>query len=326
MSRVSHLLKAISLTALLTACEGAQTMFTPMSQDAERVVVLFAVMVAGATLILAFVAACLYVACRGSDANRRGLGKGDTVFRLGLVFPLVVLTALLLWSFRLLGLTSGNGSPADLVVRVQGELWWWRVTYVLADGSEVESANEVRLPTGADVILELTSADVLHSFWIPAWGGKMDMIPGRTNFLRLSLDKSGVARGQCAEYCGGAHALMGLYGVAMEPVEFAQWLAREAGPAVASDETEGRELFIASGCGACHHVRGEEAPGRTAPDLTHLGSRLSVGAGILRNDDGGLEQWLARHPVLKPGNHMPAFAFLSDAERQAIARYLKSLE
>jgi cytochrome c oxidase subunit 2 len=326
MSRACRLMTMMVLITLLSACGGAQSMFAPMAAEAERVVLLFRVMLIGAGAIFVFVACCVYVACRGSETSRRNLSTERIVFRLGLLFPVVVLTALLLWSLRLLGLAGSDGGQPDLVVRVQGEQWWWRVTYVLADGSEVESANELRLPVGAEVMLELTSADVLHSFWIPAWAGKVDMIPGRTNFLRLSLSTPGVVQGQCAEYCGGAHALMGLYGVAMEPGEFAQWLAREAAPAVAGNETQGRELFLANGCGACHRIRGESAPGRTGPDLTHLGGRLSVGAGILRNEADGLERWLAQHPLLKPDNRMPAFAFLTDAERQALARYLASLE
>jgi cytochrome c oxidase subunit 2 len=326
VSRHCRLLSLLILATLLGACEGAQSMFKPMASEAERVVLLFQVMLIGAMAIFMFVACSVYVACRGSDAQRRRLDSERIVFRLGLLFPVVVLSALLLWSLRLLGLAGGDGAQPELVVRVQGEQWWWRVTYVLADGSEVESANELRLPLDTEVRLELTSADVLHSFWIPAWAGKVDMIPGHTNVLRLSLSTPGITQGQCAEYCGGAHALMGLYGVAMPADEFAQWLAREAAPAATSTETEGRELFVASGCGACHRVRGEAAPGRTGPDLTHLGSRLSIGAGLLRNDADALQRWLAQHPLLKPDNRMPAFGFLTDAERQALARYLSSLQ
>jgi len=300
-------------------------MFSPMAAEADRVVLLFRVMLIGSCVIGALVAYCLWLACRGAEDRRRMFGKESVVFRLGLLLPVMVLTLLLLWSLRLLG-RAGQDTEPDLVVRLQGEQWWWRVTYVRADGSEVESANELRLPVDADVLLELSSADVLHSFWIPAWAGKVDMVPGHTNHLRLRLAEPGIVRGQCAEYCGGAHALMRLYGVAMDPNEFTQWLARESGPAVATTQTQGREIFVASGCGGCHRVRGEVAPGRVGPDLTHLGSRLSVGAGLLPGGVAALETWLARHPVLKPENHMPAFAFLTDTERRALALYLASLQ
>lgn len=326
MNRVFHMVILICVV-LLAGCDGAQSMFQPMASDAERIVLLFYIMLVGFSAVFAFVACCVWLACRGSDASRRILGTETVVFRLGLLFPVTVLTVLLIWGFRLLADAVRDGGQPDLVVRVQGEQWWWRVTYVRPDGSEVESANELRLPVGAEVLLELSSADVLHSFWIPAWAGKVDMIPGHTNFLRLKLARTGTVRGQCAEYCGGAHALMGLYGVAMEADAFAQWLAHEAGPAVPDARSSpGRATFIGSGCGACHRVRGDDAPGRTGPDLTHLGGRLSVGAGLLSNDTAGLELWLARHPVLKPENHMPAFAFLSAAEREALALYLESLQ
>jgi cytochrome c oxidase subunit 2 len=325
MKRAAILLP-ILLAALLGGCEGAQSMFTPMALEAERIVLLFYVMLAGAAAIFVFVFTCLWLACRGADGTRRRIGSESLVFRLGLLFPIVVLTVLLLWGFRLLGLASGSGAEPELVVRIEGEQWWWRVSYVLTDGSVVESANELRLPIDAEVLLELTTADVLHSFWIPAWAGKLDMIPGRTNLLRLRLASTGVVQGQCAEYCGGAHALMGLYGVAMEPAEFDAWLEREAADARATREADGREAFLASGCGACHRVRGEDAPGRDGPDLTHIGSRHSVGAGLLPNGAAALERWIALHPVLKPGNRMPPFDFLTNAEREAIARYLASLE
>jgi cytochrome c oxidase subunit 2 len=327
MKRASSLPCIVALCAMLAGCAGDKSMFTPMALEAERIVQLFFVMLAGAAAIFVFVFACLWLACRGSDVARRRIGSEALVFRLGLLFPIVVLTVLLLWGFRLLGLASGSGAEPELVVRIEGEQWWWRVSYALADGSVVESANEVRLPIDTEVLLELTTADVLHSFWIPAWAGKLDMIPGRTNLLRLRLATTGVVQGQCAEYCGGAHALMGLYGVAMEPADFDAWLAREAGAAVASSEAEGRATFLASGCGACHRIRGEDdAPGRDGPDLTHIGSRHSVGAGLLPNGAAALQQWIARHPVLKPENRMPPFDFLTNAEREAIARYLASLE
>lgn len=327
MKRAFLLLPVATLCASLGGCEGAQSMFTPMALEAERIVLLFFVMLGGATAIFAFVFLCLWLACRGPDGARRRIGSEALVFRLGVLFPIGVLTVLLLWGFRLLGLASGSGAEPELVVRVEGEQWWWRVSYVLDDGNVVESANELRLPIDTEVLIELTTADVLHSFWIPAWAGKVDMIPGRTNQLRLNLSTPGVVQGQCAEYCGGAHALMGLYAEAMEPEDFAAWLAREADAATASSEAEGRSAFLASGCGACHRVRGEDnAPGRDGPDLTHVGSRYSLGAGLLPNGVEALETWIARHPVLKPENRMPPFDFLTNAERAAIARYLASLE
>lgn len=319
-------LSALLACLLLSGCGGAQSMFRPAGAEPERVVFLFWVMLAGFTAIFVLVMAALAVAWKGPEHWRRRLRRENVVVGLGLVFPIVVLSMLLIWGFQLLGIAGPGNREPDLVIQVEGEQWWWRVSYLRADGTRVESANEIRVPIGALVAVELTSADVLHSFWIPAWAGKMDMIPGRTNILYFSVDSPGVVRGQCAEYCGGAHALMGLYGVAMPPEEFARWLDDEAGPAQADVALPGREIFLRSGCGACHQVRGEAARGGPGPDLTHLGSRLSVGAGLLPNETEMLATWLARHPVLKPDTRMPAFAFLSESEIQALAQYLGALQ
>ncbi len=160
----------------------------------------------------------------------------------------------------------------------------------------IATANEIRIPAGRPIVFTLQSADVIHSFWVPNLGGKMDMIPGRTTHLRLQADQPGVFRGQCAEYCGGPHALMALEVVAMPPAEFEAWLQGQARPAAepASEAAErGRELFLAAGCGACHTVRGTAAAGTVGPDLTHLGSRRSVGIDTAA-DDGS--QHRALHP------------------------------
>jgi cytochrome c oxidase subunit 2 len=179
--------------------------------------------------------------------------------------------------------------PADdtLRVTVTGHQWWWRVVYESPDGTRFESANEVRIPTGRGTAIDLVGADVIHSFWVPNLAGKVDMIPGRTNTLTLQADRAGISRGQCAEYCGGAHALMAFNVVAMEPDDFETWLAAEAAPARTPEtpgEEEGLALFLSHGCGACHAIRGTEADGTIGPDLTHVGSRTSLAAGILRND------------------------------------------
>jgi cytochrome c oxidase subunit 2 len=196
-----------------------------------------------------------------------------------------------------------------------GEQWWWRVRY-----AGFETANEIRVPVGRPVVLELKSADVIHSFWVPVLAGKLDMIPGRTNVLRVRADRAGEFRGQCAEYCGGPHAFMALYVVALEEKSFEKWAESQRQP---SDKAN--PLFV-SRCGACHTVRGTAAAGTRGPDLTHIGSRLSIGAGLLPNNTGALAAWIASSQHLKPGNLMPSFEDFSGQELRELAAYLEGLK
>ena len=193
----------------------------------------------------------------------------------------------------------------------------------------VELANEIRLPVGEPVEFELATRDVIHSFWIPSLGGKMDMIPGRTTRLRLEPTRTGVFRGTCAEFCGASHAYMSFAVVVMEKEEFAAWLAGQRAPARRGHEAlaaRGEALFQANGCGACHSVRGTSARGVIAPDLTHLGSRETLGAGVLPNEAAALERWIAHPSALKPGVRMPAFGMLPKDDLRALAAYLEALE
>jgi cytochrome c oxidase subunit 2 len=164
----------------------------------------------------------------------------------------------------------------------------------------------------------------------------MDMIPGRTNRLKLQADKAGVYGGQCAEFCGGAHSLMGFVVVAHEPVDWQRWndarLARQRPPPVAAAAPEndevlrGRQLFGEAGCVACHRIAGTSAQGLSGPDLTHVGSRQSLGAGILPNTRGTLIGWIGDSQSIKPNNRMPAYRSLEAAELNALAAYMESLK
>jgi cytochrome c oxidase subunit 2 len=320
-------LLVLLLAGSLLACADEQSAFSGYSEGAARVTQLTWMLMIGGGLILLLVVVLTAVALFGSPVWRRRLCGEGVVVGLGMVFPMVVLTALLLYGFVLLRLEAApefDGEP--LQIEVVGEQWWWRVIYHHPDGSTTESANELRFPVGQPVELVLTTADVIHSFWLPAYGGKVDMIPGRTNYLRFLPTHPGVTRGQCAEYCGGAHALMAFYAMAMSAEEFEQWRQRERADAVVPAEDSGAQQFLANGCGGCHRVRGTPAQGAIGPDLTHVGSRLSVGAGILSADHQGFRAWLARHQQLKPENRMSPYDILSDAELDGIAAYLVRLE
>jgi cytochrome c oxidase subunit 2 len=288
------------------------------------------VLFAGGGLILLIVIAATWIAIRGPAALRQRLATQRLVVAGGIVFPAIVLTSLLFFNVALM--RSSARAPADkpdtVPVAVSGEQWWWRVTYSGTARAPFASANEIRIPVGRDVIFTLSSADVIHSFWVPSLGGKVDMIPGRQTRLRVHATRPGVFRGPCAEYCGGPHALMALQVTAMPAGDFDAWLAREQGNAVeprSETEREGQALFLASGCGACHAVRGTSAAGSIGPDLTHLGSRRSLGSDTLPLDRDNLIRFIVDGQRVKPGNKMPEFRIFTEAQRNALAAYLLSL-
>lgn len=301
----------------------------PAGPFAGPVVTLSWVLIAMAVGVLLVVVAALWIGLFGPAKWRAGLGDRRLVWIGGLAFPVVVLSAVLVYGLILTSQLSEDPAPGEMRVRVTGEMWWWRVAYLDAAGREVlQDANEVHIPAGTPVTFELDAADVIHSFWVPRLGGKMDMIPGRRNILRLQADRPGVYAGQCAEFCGGPHALMGLVVVAHAPADFAAWRARRAtAPAPPTETllTRGAALFTTNGCAACHTVRGSAATGLAGPDLTHVGSRRSLGAGILPNNRGTLAGWVAESQAIKPGNRMPRYANLSGPDLQALAAYLESL-
>src|SRR5687768_4376056 len=171
----------------------------------------------------------------------------------GAVVPTVVLAGLLAYGLALLPRLLAPAPEGSLKIAVIGEQWWWRVRYHPTEGEPVDLANEIRLPVGEPVTFELESPDVIHAFWIPALGGKVDMIPGRRTRLTLEPTRVGVFRGVCAEYCGASHALMAFDVVVLEKADFARWLDAQRAPAaetVASSAALGRERFFANGCSA----------------------------------------------------------------------------
>lgn len=276
--------------------------------------------------VLAIVLAAMTIALLGPRRWRARLGSERLVWMGGFAFPVVVLTGLLIYGLTLTRDLTTPPAPGEVRVRVTGEMWWWRVGYLDAAGREAfQDANEIHIPARAPVVLELEAADVIHSLWIPRLAGKLDMIPGRRNILRLQADAPGVYAAQCAEFCGGPHALMGLVVVAHEPRAYAAWRARQAQPATPIP-SRGAEVFAAAGCGACHTVRGTAANGLAGPDLTHVGSRRTLGAGILPNHQGTLAAWIADSQAIKPGNRMPAYRVLSGRDLRALAAHLEALK
>lgn len=293
------------------------------------------VLIGGAAAIFVLVMALLALAVRRARRNTpRAMPRAQARWWLyggGLAFPAVVLVALFFYGERHRPAWRPV-PPADaLVIGITGHMWWWEVRYRdPASGAEIRTANEVRIPAGRPVYFGLTSADVIHSFWVPALGGKMDMLPGRVQHLLLQADRPGAWRGQCAEYCGEQHARMALHVMAEEPAAFEAWLAAQARPAsatLAPDLARGRDAFLANRCNACHTVRGVSEESRLGPDLTHVGSRLYLGAGTVPNTPDQLAAWVAHTQQAKPGARMPSsHERLDDATLQSIARWLAQLQ
>jgi cytochrome c oxidase subunit 2 len=248
----------------------------------------------------------------------------------GIAFPVLVLSALLVWSTWRSAALSPNTSRGALAVGVTAKMWWWEVRYHdPRSGREVVSANEIRIPVGRPVYLGLGSDNVIHSLWVPALNGKMDMVPGRVTGLTLQADKPGVYRGQCAEFCGAQHARMALHVIALPQDAFDRWLQNEAQPAPAPASAlleQGRAAFLAQRCQHCHTIRGVAEGARLGPDLTHVGARLYIGAGTLRTHRGALAGWIADPQAIKPGVRMPAAQELDGPTLNALAAYLEQLK
>jgi cytochrome c oxidase subunit 2 len=316
---------AILVPSIVAGCGGRQSVLATAGEDAEALATLFWVLLAGAVVLWVLVnGAFFYVTRIRPRKISRGLAEG-LIIGGGVVFPTVVLAALLFWG---LSLMPDQRAPGDAMrVHVQGEQWWWRVRYETPEG-DVVSANEIRLPSGARSEIVLTADEVIHSFWVPALGGKTDMIPGRVNRMSLAPTEIGVWRGQCTEFCGAAHAQMAFEAVVMAPDDFARWLADEAAPAAPPEgkvARRGAEVFRAEGCGACHAIRGTEHVGRVGPDLTHVGSRESLGAGILANEVEDFARWIRATRDLKPDARMPPYPHIPEDDLMALATFLDGL-
>mgnify|MGYP006315463885 FL=1 len=308
-----------------------QSALHPAGPDAAIIAHLSWVLFAGGAVIFVAVMALMVLSLR---PNLRPVSARWWIAGAGIAFPVVVLTALLVWStWRSAELTPQTSRGATSI-GVSAKMWWWEVRYHdPASGREVVSANEIRIPAGRPVYIGLTSPDVIHSLWIPALNGKIDAMPGRVNGLTLQADKPGIYRGQCAEFCGEQHARMALYVVAMAPADYEAWLAREAQPARAiapgPDNAlieRGRAAFIEQRCQSCHTIRGVAEGARLGPDLTHVGGRTHIAAGTLRTHRGTLAGWIADPQAIKPGARMPAATDIDGATLQALAAYLEQLK
>ena len=243
----------------------------------------------------------------------------------GVIFPAIVLLVIYVLTFDTMRDLSLVAADDPVTVSVTGYQWWWEANY---PDHDVTTANEIYIPIDQTVVFELTSADVIHSFWVPELHGKMDMIPGQINIWELHAEEPGDYWGICAEFCGTQHAKMLFLVTAVPSNEFEAWLDRQRQPAPEpSTETAvaGRQIFMDADCSECHTIQGTSADGDLGPDLTHLAGRRTIGAGSLTNNRGNLAGWIADPHGIKPGSLMPA-AQLTGPELEALVAYLETLE
>ncbi|HEX6212647.1 MAG TPA: cytochrome c oxidase subunit II [Methylomirabilota bacterium] len=248
----------------------------------------------------------------------------------GFAIPVVILAVFFVMTLRSLAAFPMPRHADDPEIRVTGLRWWWDVEYLgMPVHLQVRSPNEIHIPVGRPVDIALESHDVIHSFWVPRLHGKVDLVPGMTNRIRVQADRPGIYRGRCAEYCGLQHAHM-LFDVIAHPEdEFREWLAAQRQPARtpgSPSAREGQRLFMASACVLCHTVRGTPAQGRVGPELTHLASRRRIAGGMLWNRRADLQAWVTHAQSLKPGAQMPDLAHFTGDELNALVDYLQSLE
>ncbi|AWB50396.1 cytochrome B [Gemmobacter aquarius] len=308
-----------------SGCTGVQSVFSDGGADAMQLSQLFYWMLGGAALLWVGMNGAFLYATRGKSRPLSRKGAGRLIGLGGIALPLVVLTPLLAYGLSVM--PDQRAAGTGLRVTVTGESWWWRVEYWPKGATApVVSANEIRLPVGQRTEIELVGREVIHALWIPALGGKMDIVPGRVNRMSLHPVRAGVWRGQCAEFCGLSHAMMALDVVAMEPGEFDNWLEAQAGGLGAGVTDAGFGLFQAQGCGGCHTLRGTGARGAVGPDLTHLGSRMTLGAGVLPMTPEAVADWLRAPQAFKPGVAMPAYDHMTPQDMQRLAVWLRGLE
>jgi cytochrome c oxidase subunit II len=301
--------------------------FNPVTAQGSAIAELFLLALIPTALILLLVVGLLVAAIvryrgRPGDADPPQLEGNRTLEIAWTATPALLLAVFFGLTLRTMNIVNAE-SPSALRVEVIGHQWWWEYRY---PDLNVVTANELHVPVGVPIRLEITSDDVIHSFWAPRFGWKKDAIPGKTNVMSVQVDQAGVYDGSCTEYCGAQHAWMRIRVVAQSRDEFDAWSGgqQQASPAP-TDATalRGQQVFESNTCVSCHTVQGTTAAGRVGPDLTHLGGRTTLGAGVLENSPENLSDWIRDPQAIKPGVLMPGYSSLADDDLAALAAYLE---
>jgi len=323
----------LALALVAAGCGGTQSTLDPKSRASDEIATLWWWMLLIACVVFAGALGLLGLAWVRrrrpglplvEDSGGRNLGL---VVLFGILIPISVNVALFIVAnfFVLKQTEAPAATTTPMTIQVIGRQWFWEVRY---PGTRAITANEIHIPARTRVNVVATTGDVIHSFWVPQLNRKIDMIPGRRNRILLSSDKPGRYRGQCAEFCGLEHARMSMYVYVQEPAAFRRWLRGVSSPARAPGAglaQAGARAFARDGCASCHAIRGTAARGQVGPDLTHIGSRASIGALTLPNTAAALRDWLRDPQHSKPGNRMPDLG-LSAADIRALVAYLQGLK
>jgi cytochrome c oxidase subunit II len=321
---------------LLAGCGNDQSSLRPASHASHAIANLFWWMMGVAWGGLALVVALLFLSWK--RRSRRGIGEdheGDkageragwyVVVGAGVIMPIALMAALFIVSdlFVIRATEAPAADATRLTVLVVGHQWWWEVRY---PGTKAVTANEIHIPVRTPVRLEVRTADVIHSVWVPELNRTIDTIPGRTNAIVLDAKRVGIYRGQCDEFCGLQHAHMAFFVIAQPARAFRAWLANQARPAAAPASArarQGEQVFMTGGCQQCHTIRGTSASGYVGPDLTHLADRQTLAAGTIPNRRGYLAGWITDSQDVKPGNQMPDMNLPGKQLRRLLA-YLEGL-
>lgn len=321
------------LVLAVAACASAPSPMRPASEPASHLAMLGWWLIAVATVVFLVVLYMLLVPLRN---RRQRIEHADVepphnegmILIAGALVPAIILVGVYLGTLQTLSATATPPVRPTYMISVTGHQWWWEIHYLSANAAdEVTTANEIHIPVGQPVALRVSSNDVAHSFWVPQLQGKIDAIPGQTNTFWIRADKPGKYTGECAEYCGLQHAHMQMQVIAEPQEKFEEWMrAQEASAPEPSDSliASGRAVFESAPCVLCHTVRGTSAHGRMGPDLTHIATRLTLGAGAVDNTPGALAGWIANAQAFKPGSDMPQIQ-LDGRRMSALLAYLESL-
>ena len=324
-------LALVSVVALLlgSSASAETSMLDPNGPRAERVADLWWIMfVLGAIVflvVMAFLLAAIRRARRESDSSNETEEVSTTPIKIGVVITtaiVLLLVGLTFWAQRDL---AAPDDPAAMTIEVVGHQYWWEVYYPDAG---FMTANEIHIPVGEPVNVRLTADDVIHSFWVPELSGKLDLVPGRVNEFWIQADEPGVYFGECAEFCGLQHALMRFLVVADPPDVFTAWVDQQRAVARQPDSdllVRGQQIYLSHSCMYCHTIEGAASSGGVRPDLTHLASRDTLGAGVLENNPDNLAAWITDSQSIKPNNQMPNYT-ISPEDLDALIAYLESLE